>query len=216
MNALAWPSAALLIAILFRRELRLALNRLGQVKYAGMELNFRDEIRRAEALAQAAFAVDPGGRPEATPRVVHEAAAGDASELPGTLLGGESSTTTTVLVAGGTRPQPHAPRSHDALVRLCHDSPRLGVMEAWDELDRAIAGAAARLGDRRPGGQADGSVRFLVGRGWLPAAHVQLVDRLRRLAVQVEQDDARPPSADEARRYLDLVTPLLDRLGGLV
>ena len=218
VNALAWPVAAFLIALLFRRELREAMGRLGQVKYGGVEVNFRADLREAEALARTAIPADSSDGSPSTPRISLEAAPADATELPGMLVSREASTATTVMVAAGVRPEPNSPRNLDAFHKRCRDSPRLGVLEAHDDLGRAILLAAARLGDRRLPGpiRAESAARFLVDRGWLNGTQGQLIDRLNRLGTLVEHGAGPPLTADDARRYVDLVVPLLDRLGGLV
>lgn len=219
VGALAWPVASFLIAVLIRRELRMAVGRLGQVKYAGMEVNFREEIRLAEDLArsagQAEAAVAPA--PAAPVAIVHESAEGDASELPGTLIGRDTTLGSTMLVAPGPRPEAKPDRDADSLRRLCLDSPRLAILEAWDDLGHAAARAVTALGDRRSGTpvRAESAARFLVDRGWLNGAQGRLVDRLRQIAARAERGEGPAATPDDARRYVDLVLPLLDRLNSI-
>ncbi len=217
ISALAWPSAVLVIAFLFRHEVRGVLTRLGQFKYGGVEMTFRDDLRDAETLARAVPAT-PSSSDNAQPlRVQLEVGANDAAELVGTLVGHETSTATTVLVASPVRAEPRPGRSVEAFLRLCGESPREGILEAWADLRNVLIQAAATLGDRRAPApvRVEGAVRFLVDRGWINTVEGQLVERLRGLASQVEHRAGAPVSLEDARRFVELAVPILIRVAAL-
>ena len=219
IGALAWPSASLAIAVLFRRELRMALGRLGQVKYGAMELTFREDLRQAEALARLVPQSSPAAGPGASApgKVQFEAEAADASELQGTMVGHETSPETTVIVAGA-KPEVRAGRDRDSFLHACLESPRLGIIGAWDELGRLMIRAAVHLGDRRartPLGT-EAALKFLVDRGWLGAVEGKIVDRLRRIADEVHHREGPPITLDEAQRYVELAFPVIERIAHLM
>ena len=221
INALAWPSASLVIAVLFRRELRLAMGRLGQVKYGAMEVTFREDLRKAEALAQAVPRVDAPATPTPPLKINLEIAPDEGAELVGTLVGHEVSTlnptATNVLVASQQKADPRSVRGAESLLRLCERSPREGILETWGELSRVLIHASAILGDRRSPAplRVETALRFLVERGWLNSVEGQLVDRLRSLADQVERFERPPVALDDARRFIELAMPLINRVVSL-
>jgi len=218
INALAWPSATIAIAVLFRRELRLALGRLGQVKYGAVEVNFREDLHEAEALARSAARLDPPVAPHPLPKINLEVAPDEAAELVGTMVGREASTATTVLVTAGAKSGPRSRRDLDSYLQLCQKSPRVGVLEAWDELSQALIHAATQLGDRRAIApvRVESALRFLVDRGWLTNVEGRLVDRLERLSDLVERREGPPMAPEDARRFVELIVPLVHRVANLV
>lgn len=210
LSAVAWPLAALAMAALFRREVRLALDRLARLKYGAMELTFRDDLREAEALARC-LPPPPGSadRPEPGATVRFEVAAPDANAAPETLG--------TLLVDAGAEGR--------AVARPARDrrSPRDAIRRAWDDLAHAVVEVAARLGDRREPdpGRPTPALRFLVDRGYLSGDEGRLVDRLRRLADRADRidpadgHDGPAPGRAEAERFAALAGPVRDRLLGL-
>lgn len=52
LEALAWPVAVVIIAFLFRKELREAFRRLSRLKYRGLEADFGRELEKAEEEAE--------------------------------------------------------------------------------------------------------------------------------------------------------------------
>ena len=197
----------------------MTLTRLGQVKYGGVEVNFRDDLHQAEALARAVPRGEGAAVPALAPAKIHlEAAAGDPAELTGTLVGREASTATTVLVAAGSKGERRAPRTLECYLEACQASPRLGLLEAWDDLNRGLLQASTHLGDRRAPApvRAEAAVRFLVDRGWLNGVEGQLIDRLRRISDLVAGRQGPPVILDDARRFVELVVPLIQRVAGLI
>ena len=208
-SALAWPAATVVMAILFRNEIRASLGRLGQVKYRDLEVTFRDDLRHAEALAQAIPAI---AGPTITPllgRVNLEAnPVGGEDDLGGVILADPQS-------SGGLA-DPAATQARDALDRLAARSPRDAVLEAWSEIGQALVKSATRLGDRRAPAptRAEDAARFLADRGWLPAPMARLVEKLRALRDRALADH-RAPTTDEALRYLDLALPVAAKIARL-
>ena len=217
IDALAWPLAMMAISMLFRHEVRGILARLGQFKYAGLEMTFRDELRDAETLARAIPRPEVHLDTAPAARVQLEVGTDAASELVGTLVSPETPTSISVLVATPTRDESRSPRQPAPVHRIWGNSPRAGIIETWGELQRGLLQAASHLGDRRAPApvRVDGAIRFLVERGWISGVEGQLVERLRALAEQVEGHDRPPVSHDEARRFVDLAVPLIGRIGGL-
>ena len=217
IDALAWPLAMLAISLLFRHEVRGILARLGQFKYAGLEMTFRDELRDAETLARAIPRPEVHLDTAPGARVQWEVAADSATELVGTLVSPEALTSPSVVVAAPTRDESRPERRAVPLHRVWGNSPRAGVIETWGELQRGLLQAASHLGDRRAPApvRVEGAVRFLVERGWISGVEGQLVERLRTLAEQVDRQDGPPVSRDDARRFVDLAVPLLGRINEL-
>ena len=153
------------------------------------------------------------------PAKIHlEVAAGDNTELAGTMVAREASTATTVLVAAGSKSEPKSRRSLEACLKVCEGSPRVGVLEVWDDLSQALVQAAIRLGDRRAVGavRVESAVRFLVDRGWLGSGEGELVERLRRLSDVVERGEGPVLTSEDARRIVGLVVPLTHRVANLI
>ena len=217
IDALAWPMAMMAISMLFRHEVRGILARLGQFKYAGLEMTFRDELRDAETLARAIPRPEVHLDTASAAKVQLEVAPDTGTDLGGTLVSAEGLTTTSVLVASPTRTESADLRQGAPVHRVWGDTPRSGVLKSWDELRRGLLQAATHLGDRRAPApvRVEGAVRFLVERGWVSGVEGQLIERLRALAEQVEGDVGTPVSRDEARRFVDLAVPLIGRIGGL-
>ena len=217
IDALAWPLAMLAVSLLFRHEVRGILARLGQFKYAGLEMTFRDELRDAETLARAIPRPEVHLDTAPAARVLLEVGTDAANELVGTLVSPEGPTSTSVVVASPTRDESRSAGRTAPVHRIWGNSPRRGVIETWGELQRGLLQAASHLGDRRAPApvRVEGAVRFLVERGWISGVEGQLVERLRTLAEQVEAHDGPPVSRDEARRFVDLAVPLIGRIAEL-
>lgn len=217
INALAWPSAILAIAVLFRRELRLAMGRLGEVKYGGMEVTFREDLRQAETLARVVPRADASSDSSSPAKIQLEIASGEASDLGGTLVGHEMSTATTILSTSHSKADPRSVRTLDSFFRLCEESPGEGVLETWGELSRVLIHASTILGDRGAPAplRVETALRFLVERGWLNSAEAELVERLRSLNNQVERREGPPPSRDDARRFVELAGSMIQRVVSL-
>jgi hypothetical protein len=167
LSALAWPLAAVAIALLFRHDLSRALARLGQVRYHGVELTFRDELRQAEAMASNLVAsVLP-------PPVIPQAADDATKNLVGTLL-----------EPVALQPASRSEAERETLVTLARRSPRSAVLEGWSTLALAVARASSR--------------------GRLGALEADLVGRLRGMRDRVDKAEAPAPTAEEARRFVEL------------
>ncbi len=202
-GSMAWPLAALCIAYLFRREVRLALARVGQVKYRDFEMTFREDLHQAEALARTVVAAPP-------PRMLLEVGQGEPVELAGSMIADAGG----VVVAPPAAPQP--PRDLERLARIVDRSPREAILGAWDEVQRALNAASARLGERRGGGpgRSVDAIHLLAGRGRLEGPELKLVERLKAIrdrASRLAESEPRP-TPDEARRFLDLALPAAARI----
>ena len=189
INALAWPIATIGLALLFRVEVKSAIARIGHLKYRELEVSFGGELKQAEALARSAPA--PG-------RMVLEVEPGS----PAPTVCGE--------------PRPVSPVQGE-LQRLASRSPRAAVLEAWSAVGQALVKAAAKLGDRRAPAplRAEDACRYLIDRGWLTGPDAQLVERVRALRDKVAHAEDVTPTADEARRFVDLALPLVGRIEAL-
>jgi hypothetical protein len=190
INALAWPIATVGLALLFRREVNSMIARIGQLKYRDVEVTFRDDLHKAEALARSI---------PAQPRAILEAESGSSAPM----LGGE--------IIGGLKP---VSPIRDELDRLASKSPREAVLEAWSMVGQALIKASSKLGDRRAPApiRAEDASRYLIDRGWLAGPEAQLVERLRVLRDKVAHAEEIAPSVDEARRFVELALPLVSRI----
>ncbi len=202
LAVMAWPLASLLIAYLFRHEVRLALGRVGQVKYRDFEMTFHEDLHQAETLAKTIA-------PVAAPRVVLELGNGEPVELAGSMIGEIGGVVVASIV-------PPSARGAEALERIAARSPREAMLGAWDEVGRSLLAASARLGDRRgplPNRAVD-AIKSLVGRGWLAGPEAKLVEQLRAIRDRVAGLDevSKAPTPEEARRYIDLALPAAARL----
>jgi len=195
IGSLAWPIAALAISLIYRQDVKLALARIGQVKYRNLEVSFRDDLRQAEALARSI---------PAKGRVVLEVESASVAELGGGII-------------GEFRPATVRPDVSDSLARLAAKSPRDAVLESWAIAGQALVRVATTLGDRRAPAptRADDAARYLVDRGWLAGPEAQLVEQLRMIRDRVAHLDELAPSPDEARRFVDLALPLAARIEAL-
>ncbi len=202
IGSMAWPLASLSIAYLFRHEVRLALGRVGRVKYRDFEMTFHEDLHQAESLAKA---IAPGP----APRVVLEVGQGEPIELAGSMIGDLGGVVVASIVPPGSR-------GGEGLARIAARSPREAMLGGWDEVGRALLAASARLGDRRAPSptRAVDALDSLVARGWLAGPEARLIERLRAIRDRVARlDEASPaPTPDEARRYLDLALPAAARL----
>jgi hypothetical protein len=190
INALAWPIATVGLALLFRRDVKSMIARIGHLKYRDVEVTFRDDLQKAEALARSI---------PSPPRVVLEAESGSSAPK----LGGE--------IIGGHKP---ASPIQGELDRLASLSPREAVLEAWSIVGQALIKASSKLGDRRAPApiRAEDASRYLIDRGWLAGPEAQLVDRLRALRDKVAHTEEIAPSVDEARRFVELSLSLVSRI----
>ena len=71
-QALAWPSALVIIALLFRGQIRLVMERLVHLKYQDFELQFRHELELSEELAEMPVHTRLLDLPDHLRRVMHE------------------------------------------------------------------------------------------------------------------------------------------------
>ncbi len=205
VTPLVWPLATLVIAALFRQDVSKALGRVGQFKYRDLELTFRDDLRQAEQLARS---VAPPPTPTPTPTkggsVVLEVAAEPAKELSGRLI---------VAPASSHEVEDDA----ESPLNLVDRSPREAVEAAWTILQTALARATSSLGDRRATGPTnpDIAARFLVSRGHLAGPEALLVGLLRTLRDRARRLDQPAPSAEDARRFVNLALPFASKIGQL-
>jgi hypothetical protein len=191
MGILAWPFTFLVVAILFRRELKRALERLAQVRYGEFEASFEKKLRRAEVDLRAdAPALAP--RPKAVPhaKVLKESDRGSVS----------ARLTATEI---------------EAFYRLAILDPTAAVRSAWQRLESVLRdlGRAIGLGDRALAIPWHELALMLHERGLLPAAVPAGLDQLHALLASADDVDGEGLlSVDQARRYLDLALPLVTEL----
>ena len=195
LGAVAWPLSMLVIALLFRQEVKQALGRVGQFRYRDLEVTFRADLHQAETLARS-IPESPSKSP-----ILLEIDPGEAKTLGGHLIGDLSSSDASF-------------EDREALEKLAARSPRKAIEEAWNVAGRALVRAAQALDDRRTKGLShpDAAVRFLVDRGWLAGPEAFLVGLLRALKDRAARADEPPPSTDEARRYVDLALGVASRI----
>ena len=200
VNALAWPVALVVLALIFRREIGQASSRLGRVKYRDLELTFREDLRQAEALARTIPAVAAAALAPAPGQVILE---GDTT--PGPNLGGAM-----IVAAMPTDPSAKG-KGKDATVA---PSPREMISQAWEELVQTLIRAAARVGGRRTPApsRADDAVLYLTGRGWLSVDESRLFAGLSKLRDQVDQLDGAVIGVEEARRFVEAAKRLTARV----
>lgn len=186
LDALTWPIATVVIALIFRLDVTRALGRVHQFKFRGIELTFREDLRHAEDLARSI-------PPLLTGEKILEIDLGEAKPLGGQLISRAFAHSTP-----STEPR-------EALIELAGRSPREAVEEAWGYVDRALIRVALTLGDRRITGHLDAetAVRSLLDRGCLTSAEGQLARLLRNLGDRARLDH-NPPSVEDARGFVNL------------
>lgn len=200
INALAWPIATVVLAVLFQREIKQAAGRLGQLKFRELEVNFREDLRQAEALALSIPAAPKASA--ATPgRVLLE-----ADEASGPTLSG------TMIVAGGMAPDRESRREGGGrrVVRL----PREEILAAWSELGETLVRVANSAGDRKlPAlARAEDAARLLMERGSMIGDEARLFEILRQLRERADRHDGLGIGPEEARRFVDLAARLRARM----
>jgi hypothetical protein len=194
-SPLVWPLATLTIALIFRRDVGQALGRIGQVKYRDLELTFRDDLRQAEQLARS---IPP---PAAKGTVVLEVATDEAKPLVGRLI--VSPSPSEGLSAGAESPAGPAGRS-----------PREAVEAAWGAVALTLARTSKAEGDRRAPASMNPTLaaRSLVDRGRMAQAEGLLVGLLRTLRDRAVNPNLPSPSAEDARRFVDLASRVASRI----
>jgi hypothetical protein len=175
LSALAWPVVTLLIALIFRRDLTLALGRMGRLKFRDLDVTFQQDLHQAEDLARKLPPPPPPPlQAKAKDSIVLELSPGQDQPFVRQL-----STSDAHL------------KDRQALLNLAEHAPRKAVETAWSR----VAGALSR-GDRRP----------------LPETEAKLVGLLQTLRDRASKLDRDPPSIDEARRFVELASPLVLRI----
>jgi hypothetical protein len=191
LGVLAWPLTVLVIALLFRRELKRAFGRLAQLRYGEFEASFERKLHRAEAELRVDAPAAPTGPKAAAPgKVLKESDRGSASARP---------------TAAET----------EALYRLAIIDPISAVRAAWQRLERKLREAAFLIGlaERAHSLPWNDLSHLLRERGLLPASVPSGLDHLRALYASADDpEDAGLLSADQARRYLDLALPMISEL----
>ena len=197
-STLAWPLASLAIALMFRKEVTLALGRVGRFKYRDLEVTFREDLRQAEELARSMPA------PPVKGPIVLELDPGESKPL---LVG---------RLIGDLTPPDAPPEGPESLLKLAASSPREAVERAWFVVGRALVRAARALGNRGDSGVStpDLAARFLHDRGRLAGPEGLLVGLLRTLRDRAARTDQHPPTPDEARRFVDLALKTVSRIEG--
>lgn len=187
---LIWPLATLAIALIFRKDVGQALGRVGQFKYRDLELTFRDDLRQAEQLARSV----PPPASAVKGSIVLEVAPEETKELVGRLIVSPSSAGASIALA-----------------------PREAVAAVWERVARALVRATSAEGDRQASGltNPDVAARFLVDRGRLPAPELLLVGLLRTMKDRAADLREATPSAEDARRYVELADRFAARLDAL-
>lgn len=203
--SLAWPTALVVLAVLFRREIGQASGRVRRVRYRDLEVTFLEDLLQVEALARSI----PGPVSDAEPaptlpgpgRPLLEV---DIGGLPALGRG---------LIAPVQPPALATRRKNNA----AQATPREVIVEAWAELGQNLIRSAALRGDRRTPGspmRADNAAAFLRRLGVMTDAEGRLYDALRKVWDQVDQLAGASLSADEARRFAEAAGRLAARFPG--
>lgn len=192
----AWPVTVLVVALLFRAELRRAIGRLITVHYGEFQASFEKQLKRAESRPHRRGR-HPQPKAAAPGQVIHEV------DRPAPAAGGPS-------VATGV----------EATYRLAIVSPREAIAQAWVWLERLVLDAARALAtgaERLEVLSWEKALGRLVDRGVLPIDLRSKLDELRGLAAKLAAIPATEPAitSDQARRYIDLARELSGQLGHL-
>jgi len=181
VQALAWPVAACVMAVVLRAEIRAGLARLAQLKVGSVEANFSKHLDELEA--QAAAESLPTTVPPTTPA---------PTTLPPTT----------------TPPDDEIAREDNAggrIARLAAISPRAAVTEAWLDVERATLEAANAAGIPVPGRIAgERVVEQLASRGLVAPRLVGLYRELRSMRNKAAHAAEIDIGADDAVRYASL------------
>ncbi|MCE9636435.1 MAG: hypothetical protein K8T90_12085 [Planctomycetes bacterium] len=182
VQALAWPVAACVMAIVLRAEIRAVLARLAQLKVGSVEANFSKDLDKLEAQAA-------------------------AESLPTTVPPTTPAPTTTPPT---TTPDDEISREDNAgerIARLAAISPRAAVTEAWLDVERATMEAANAAGIPVPGRIAgERVVEQLASRGLVAPRLVGLYRELRSMRNKAAHAAEIDIGADDAVRYANLAT----------
>lgn len=230
-QTLAWPISAIAITLLFRREVRMAMGRLGQLRYQGLEISFREDLRQAETLASMGTSINANaGLHSKSPSTQFGTLEIDPSQDVATsqmplispmspLESSEqrSSTHPTLPSAEGSgRSSEEESRIQLSLDRMSRKEPRRACLTAWANLTRTIHETAARCGNRRDGQiSVEIDAKFLKDRGWLSTSDGRLMEQLIGLAEQVEEGDRGMPSPANARRFIGLITGMIKKMSAI-
>jgi hypothetical protein len=202
VNALAWPTALVILVSLFRREIGQASGRLGRVKYRDLELTFREELRQAEVLARSLPAAPPADSMvvPAVGQPLLEAAKNEGPSLTGSMI---------------VSAMPNEPDAKGrGMMPSDTMSPRESILAAWWELGQALIRVAAKVGDRRSPTpeRADDAFRFLAKSGRLNPDEIRLYEGLAKLRDQLDRLDGASIGPDESRKFIGAASRLLSRV----
>ena len=174
---MVWPLAIFLIALIFRKDVSVALGRIGQVKYRDLELTFREDLHNAEQLARSI----PPAAGKAS--VLLEVADDESRPLVGRLI---------------VSPSPSEESRSDSTAPVAMDlgQPREAIEAAWVHLTRSLARSSKRKKS--------------------PASTNPKVDAVVSLLRTLRDRAARPelpePSAEDARRFVELANRIASRI----
>ncbi|TDH60112.1 hypothetical protein E2C06_24035 [Dankookia rubra] len=186
VGSLAWPTALVILAFGFRRQITTSLGRLTKAKGFGGELEFAQGLDKAEDLAPPAIAKQDVVLPLPTQHAT--ATTGEAEKADG-----EPSASTYRL---------NAKRS---------DPPEYRVMSAWNLLSTEIAKVAEIRGVPIPKILNSRGLSAIAPALGLSADDITQIDELRKLRNQSVHIQGTLTDSD-ANRYEDLVLNLLIRL----
>lgn len=196
-NALAWPIVALIIALLFRKQIGGALKGVDEWSFLGNTLKFRKVMDQVEAGLDEAEA--------ATPRVVtaigtvkgsSTAIACDASIQPESALHGHSSSSPAL--------QAHA-------VRL--KAPQQAILDTWSTVACRVSGIAANHNLEGKDAEMWGVAKALGRAGIFTPQILGLARHLAKLRDNAAEGVG--ATSEDALRYAQLVDRFLELVAGL-
>ena len=198
IQTFAWPAASVAIAAMFRAELRLALERLTQLKYHDFEAQFRRDLREGETIASAAPLPGEAPAPPAPP------SASLAPTVPRLMTLAPERPLRMIMELDGVAAveAPCPPRIELAIPPGA--SPREAIEAAW-----ATVAAATRRAAGTPGAD---PLPELAARGVLDVGSLVLVERLGALRDRMAGRANWSPGATDAARFARLARSILARL----
>jgi hypothetical protein len=173
IGSLAWPTAVVVVALVFRRPIMRVLASLNEVTYKGATFKIAQEIERAQAKAESVL-----------PEPLRAVAPPSPVERPAT----EPSWV-------------FMPR--ERVVHLALAAPAMLVLESWQEIEREARSALTRAGIQSKNATASGHLMALRSSGLLSDDAYGVIDDLRQIRNEAAHNSKDAVGSKEALQYIN-------------
>lgn len=180
VKALAWPITAVIVAVMFRTEVRNLIRRLSKMKYKDAEAEFREGLSEVTKHVEAGAPAIEEKNKEPRP-LSHEDLDRAAAE---TLA------------------------YQEKLFLVARASPRAGILEAWVGLEAALLSYLAVSSKDPSIKHLPDAIRVIGQMGVLPKDWLQAIQELRQLKNRAAHDADFTPSADDAKEFISLASSI--------